>query len=218
MRKLTRFLRWSLLLGGVAVLGVTGVNVWMTAACADRIFTEASRVPQTNVALVLGTSKMIDGGVNVHFKVRMDAAASLYKAGRVKHFLVSGDNSSHHYNEPQDMKDALVERGVPAAAVTCDYAGFRTLDSIVRARDIFEVKECVIVSDDFHLARALWIADRHGIKATAFHEDPVSWGASGKTRVREWLARVKAVADEITGTEPRFGGQKEPIHLTSADR
>lgn len=215
MRRILRYLRWPLLVAGVAVLAVVGVNLWMTTSSSGRIYTEAAKVPVTDVALVLGTSKLIDGGMNVHFKVRMDAAAELYKAGRVKHFLVSGDNSSRHYNEPQDMKDALVERGVPAAAVTCDYAGFRTLDSVVRARDIFEVKECVIVSDDFHLARALWIADRHGIKATAFYSDAVSWSASGKTRVREWLARVKAVTDEITGTEPKFGGQKVPIHLTA---
>lgn len=206
-----RYILWPLLAAALLVLAVAGINLWMTLRCADRIHTDTASVPQTDVALVLGTGKLIGGRLNVHFRVRMDAAAALYKAGRVRRFLVSGDNSSHDYNEPEDMKQWLMEKGVPAAAITCDYAGFRTLDSIVRARDIFDVKQCVIVSDDFHLARALWLADRHGIRATAFYEDAIAWSSSGKSRIREWFARVKAIADEITGTEPRFGGKKEPL-------
>ena len=210
---LRRVFRWSLIAVLVPVFSLTFINLWMTLRCEARIKDHAPSVPQTDVALVLGTTKLISGRPNIHFRLRMDAAASLHKAGRVRHFLVSGDNSRPDYNEPEDMKQSLIERGVPAAAITCDYAGFRTLDSIVRAREIFGVTRCVIVSDDFHLARALWLADRHGITATAFHGDPLSWKSSGKTRVREWLARAKAVTDEITGTEPKFGGPKEPIHL-----
>lgn len=213
IRRLLRVLRWPLILAAVLALAVAGINLWMTMRCQHRIHTLTASVPQTDVALVLGTSKLIGGRMNVHFRVRMDAAASLYKAGRVRHFLVSGDNSTAHYNEPEDMKQSLMERGVPEAAITCDFAGLRTLDSVVRARDVFGVTKCVIVSDDFHLARALWIADRHGISATAFYEDPVRWRTSGKTRIREWFARVNAVADEITGTEPQFGGMKEPLPL-----
>lgn len=206
-----------MILAAMLVFGIVGINLWMTLRSSTRIFNDPAAVPPTGVALVLGTAKLLaDGQTNIYFRVRMDAAASLYKAGRVKHFLVSGDNSSKHYNEPHDMKQALIERGVPAAVITCDYAGFRTLDSVVRARDVFDVKECVIVSDDFHLARALWLADRHGIKATAFYDDPVRWRTSGKVRVREWFARVGAVADEITGVEPKYAGQKEPIRLTAA--
>jgi len=212
-RRLFRPLRWPLLLAAALALAVAGINLWMTLRCRDRIHWEAADVPRTDVALVLGTSKLIGDRMNVHFRVRMDAAASLYKAGRVRHILVSGDNSTAHYNEPEDMKQSLMERGVPAKAITCDFGGLRTLDSVVRARDIFGVTKCVIVSDDFHLARALWIADRHSVSATAFYEDPVRWRTSGKTRIREWFARVKAVADEITGTEPKFGGKKEPLPL-----
>ena len=216
LRRILRFFRWPIILSALLVFAIAGINVWMTARAGSRIHTDPATVPQTDVALVLGTSKLIEGRINMHFRARMDAAAALYKAGRVRHILVSGDNSSHHYNEPRDMKDALVERGVPAGAITCDYAGLRTLDSVVRARDIFDVRECVIVSDDFHLARALWLADRRGVKATAFYEDALGWRSTGKTRVREWFARVRAVADEITGAGPKFSGQKEPIRLTAA--
>ena len=210
---LRRFIRWSLFIAAGLLLVVLGINLWMTLRAEDRIFTDAAAVPQEQVALVLGTGRFFQGRINLHFRIRMDAAAALYKAGRVKHFLLSGDNSRQDYNEPEDMKQALIERGVPAAGTTCDYAGFRTLDSIVRAREVFDVTRCIIISDDFHLARALWLADRHGITATAFCGESVSWKSSGKTRVREWLARVKAVADEMTGTEPKFGGPKVPLPI-----
>lgn len=212
MPKILRcFIRWSLFIAAGLLLPVLGINLWMTMRAKARIFTDAAAMPPEQVALVLGTGKFFQGGINLHFRIRMDAAAALYKAGRVRHFLLTGDNSRRNYNEPEDMKQALIERGVPAAGITCDYAGFRTLDSIVRAREVFNVSRCIIVSDDFHLARALWLADRHGITATAFHGESVSWKSSGKTRVREWLARVKAVADEMTGTEPKFGGPQVPL-------
>jgi len=215
MRRYLRPLRWLLPPALLLTASVLTINLWMTLRSRDRIHTSAAAVPVTGVALVLGTGKTtLHGRPNIHFRVRMDAAAALYHSGRVRHFLVSGDNSKPDYNEPEDMKQALIARGVPAAAVTCDYAGFRTLDSIVRARQIFGVTRCVIVSDDFHLARALWLADLHGITATAFHTEVVSWNRSGKTRVREWLARVNAVADEITGKEPKFGGPEIALPVT----
>ena len=208
--------RWfwrAALLIVVPLLLVTGLNLWMTLRAGSRIETDAAKVPETDVALVLGTGKIIGGGVNVHFTVRMDSAAALYKAGRVKHFLLSGDNSREGYNEPEDMKAALVERGVPASAMTCDYAGFRTLDSVIRAKEIFGITRCIIISDDFHLARALWLADRNGINATAFYAETVSWRNSWRPRCREWLARVKAVADEVAGTQPKFGGEKVKLSI-----
>ncbi|HEX2748867.1 MAG TPA: ElyC/SanA/YdcF family protein, partial [Verrucomicrobiales bacterium] len=183
--------RWSrraAWVGAILVLLVVGLNLWMTLRAGSRIETDAAKVPETDVALVLGTGKIIGGGVNVHFTVRMDSAAALYKAGRVKHFLLSGDNSRAGYNEPEDMKAALVERGVPAGAMTCDYAGFRTLDSVIRAKEIFGITRCIVISDDFHLARALWLADRNGISATAFYAEAVSWENSWRPRCREWLA------------------------------
>lgn len=211
-----RVLRWSLLILAVPALLVFLVNAWMTGRAKGRIFTDAATMPQEQVALVLGTGKFFGDRINIHWRLRMDAAAVLFKAGRVSQFLLSGDNSRKDYNEPEDMKQALIERGVPAAVIACDYAGFRTLDSVVRARQVFGVTRCVIISDDFHLARALWLADRNGIAATAFHGDPIAWRTSGKSRVREWLARVKAVADELTGTGPKFGGPKESLPLADA--
>ncbi len=207
--KLPRRWLWRLLLTGLCLLiAVAALNFWMLRSTRDRIFQNTGSVPVTPVALVLGTAKMIGGGVNVHFTVRMEAAELLYKSGRIKHFLVSGDNSRDGYNEPEDMKADLMARGIPAAAITCDYAGFRTLDSVVRAKENFGLTRCVIISDDFHLARALWLADRQGLAATGFYAPPVIWKNSWRPRCREWLARIGAVVDGVTGKRPKFGGEK----------
>src|SRR5688572_22923255 len=140
-----RWLRRAMIAGVVVLLMVVALNLWMTLRSSDRVFDDAANVPETDVALVLGTGKFTGGGhMNAHFRLRMDSAAALYKAGRVKHFVLSGDNSRDNYNEPGDMKSSLIERGVPASAMTLDYAGFRTLDSIVRAKEIFGITKCVI--------------------------------------------------------------------------
>jgi SanA protein len=198
-----------LLLAGIVLC--IGINAWMTLRCADRVHYDAAAVPPSGVGLVLGTSRMVGGRENAHFRVRIDAAAELYRAGKVRHFLLSGDNQRPDYNEPRDMKDALVEMGVPADIMTLDPLGLRTLDSVIRARRKFGVADCVIISDDFHLPRAIWLADRHGIKATAYVGRRLPWSVSGKTRVREWLARLGAVVDEVSGSEPPIEGGPVPL-------
>lgn len=192
------------------VLAVVGFNSWIVLRSHDRVAAVVEAVPVTRVALVLGTSRTLQSGrTNMHWKGRMDAAAALWKAGKVRQILVSGDNRRTNYNEPRDMRDGLVERGVPVEMITLDYAGLRTLDSVIRAQEIFDVQECVIVSDDFHLPRALWLADRRGIRVTGFHGPALSWDLSGKTRVREWLARMNAALEEwVLGTEATHYGEK----------
>ncbi len=191
-----------------------GVNVWMTQRSARRVHYDAADVPPTAVGVVLGTSRMVGGRENAHFRVRIDAAAELYRAGKVRHLLLSGDNQRPDYNEPRDMKEALMEMGVPGDSMTLDARGLRTLDSMIRARRKFGVTECVIISDDFHLPRAVWLADRHGIEATAFVGRRLPWSISGKTRVREWLARLGAVVDEVSGSEPFIEGEAVSLPVT----
>ncbi len=203
-RWISRFL-WAGLAGMLTILAV---NVWMTARCSDRIFTDPAKAPAVPVALVLGTAEKIGKYSNIHFRVRIDAAAALYKEGKIKHLLLSGDNSRPGYNEPEDMKVALVTRGVPATAMTCDYAGFSTMESIIRAKEVFGLSRCIIISDDFHLARSLWLADYHDMKATAFHSQPVNRRNLFNSRSREWLARPKDVIYAIIGVRPKFGGAK----------
>jgi SanA protein len=210
-------IRRILFLGfGAAVLGVVvvaGCNVWVWLEPRSRMFDNVRNVPENRVGLVLGTSKRgPQGYLNPYFVNRIAAAARLYSEGKVKHLLVSGDNRHSSYNEPEDFRDALVERGVSKKDITLDYAGFRTLDSVVRAKRVFGLRKVTIISQDFHARRALYIAKRYGIDAVGFaaKEVPRSWFA--RTRLREVAARVRVVLDlYIFRTKPRFLGEKIEI-------
>ena len=145
----------------------------------------------------------------------MDAAALLVERGLVKTLLVSGDNRSASYNEPRDMRDALMRRGVPASAIVCDYAGLRTLDSVVRAHRVFGVNRCLIVSDRWHLPRAIFIAQEAGMDAAGVAGRDVEWRSSVKSRGREWLARVLVVFDLfVTRTQPQHGADGSEPQLS----
>ena len=129
------------------------------SAAAGRMFRSVDNVPQNDVALVLGTArKTARGYANLHFNQRIAAAAKLYHSGKAKHLLVSGDNHIKGYDEPTDMRDELIAAGVPDAAITRDYAGFRTLDSVLRAQSVFGLTNFTIITEEFHCPRALWIA------------------------------------------------------------
>jgi SanA protein len=190
----------------------TGCNAWLLVSSRERIFRAGSHIEPRGVGLVLGTSPTVGRLKNAFFEGRMDSAAQLWRDGKVRHLLVSGDNSRREYDEPTAMRDALVARGVPVSAITLDYAGFRTLDSLVRARKVFGVRELVVVTDDWHQPRALFLARAAGLDAVGISSEDVPWRISVRTRVREWASRVKAVADVyVLGTRPKFLG--EPVIL-----
>ncbi len=216
---------WRIAAGGAGSLLVVVLGLfWAERACRSaaegRLFRSVAAVPQNEVAVVLGTAKTtMRGRSNLHFQQRIDAAVSLYRAGKVKHLLVSGDNHIKGYDEPTDMRDALVAAGVPTNAITCDYAGFRTLDSVVRAKTVFGLTRCTIVSEEFHCPRALWIAGRHGLDAVAFAApDLKSMRWSLRVKAREVLARGWCGIDlYVLHRGPKFPGPPEPI-LLSANR
>ncbi len=192
------------------LLAIVACNCWLLSSNRARIFFASTEVPARTVALVLGTAPRVGPWKNPFFENRMDAAAQLWRAGKVRHLLVSGDNSRHDYDEPTAMRDALIARGVPSRAITLDYAGFRTLDSLIRAREVFGLHDIIVVTDGWHQPRALFLAAAAGLDALGVSSADLPWSMSGKTRVREWLSRVKAVADVcILRTKPKFLG--EPI-------
>ena len=202
-------------LGGLAVVSGAAVvlgNVWIEFRARGRIYQTLANVPQTDIALVLGTSaRLRSGHANAFFTGRMDAAAELYRAGKVRHLLLSG-NRTAGYDEPTSMREALLARGVPEAATTLDYAGFRTLDSFARAKKVFGVSRVLIVTDDFHTARSVFLARHFEIDARAYSSKPAALGWSMRTRVREIAARCKALLDlYVLRTKPRFLGP--PIRL-----
>jgi SanA protein len=204
--------RW-LRLAVLAVLGlgfVFGCEGWITRRAADRCFDTVDEIPAAPVAVVLGTSaRATDGRANLFFLPRMEAAAALFKAGKVKALIVSGDNSTQGYDEPTDMKRVLMQMGVPTEKIICDYAGFRTLDSVVRAMEVFGQQRVIFVSQRFHNVRAIYLARAFGIEAYGMDAKDVPVALSVKTFLREKLACVKAVLDvNVLGTKPKFLGEK----------
>ncbi|GAB5519725.1 MAG: hypothetical protein RhofKO_19760 [Rhodothermales bacterium] len=176
------------------------------------IYTDLEDLPEREVALVLGTSPKINGVPNVFYTTRIAAARSLYEADKVSHILASGDNSTQYYNEPGAMQDDLVDNGVPADSITMDYAGLRTLDSVVRADEIFGQKSFVIVSQRFHAERAVFLARSHGLDAIAYCAENVPMSHAPKVYLREYGARIKALLDTyVLDTRPRFLG--EPVDI-----
>lgn len=200
-----------LLVGAIAcVLSIIAAAALVRRAARGRTYQDTAAIPHRRVGLVLGCAKYLsDGRANLFFRNRIHAAARLFRAGKVDYLLVSGDNHVAGYNEPADMKDSLVESGVPAERIYCDFAGFRTLDSVVRAKEIFGQTDLTVVSQAFHNQRAIFIARSRGVDAVGFNADGVA-GCNGlRTRCREQFARVKTVLDVyLLRTQPRFFGEK----------
>lgn len=207
--------RWfwifTAIVSGLALLAIIFSACVIWGYSSGRTYDSVDSIPHRKVALVLGCSeKLPSGRDNWYFTSRIKAAADLYKAGKVDFFIVSGDNHKMSYNEPQAMKRALYEAGVPRNRVTYDFAGFRTLDSVVRAKTIFSQDEITIISQKFHNQRAIFIASQNGIDAIGYNAaDPAR---SKKVILREMLARVKTVLDAwLLRTKPKFEGPKIDI-------
>lgn len=178
---------------------------------STRQFTSSQieQLPKVKVGLLLGTSKTLASGqANLYFKYRIEAAATLYQSGKIQNIIVSGDNSVKGYNETKDMKLDLIAKGVPENKIFEDFAGFRTLDSVIRAKNIFGQTTLIIISQKFHNERAIYLAQKNGIKAFGFNAKDVTKKAGFKTQVREKLARVKVFYDFLFQVEPKFGGKK----------
>ncbi len=211
---LGRLIATGAALAGLGLIGLLGANLWLILS-AGRLVSDPVQLQPRDVALVLGTSHYsAEGHVNRHFAGRVDAAAQLYHQGVVRHILASGSNPEIYYNEPQRMLEALLERGVPARDITLDFAGRRTLDSIVRARAIFGQDAVIIVSQPYHLYRALFLARAEGLQAQAFAAAAPPLRARWTVELREVLARALAVLDVyVLGTGPQLLGEPEPIRL-----
>ena len=171
-----------------------------------------SKLPNEKVGLVLGTSKSLrNGSDNPYFFNRIEAAEELFKSGKIKYIIVSGDNSTENYNEPEDMQNELIARGIPKTKIFLDFAGLRTLDSVVRAKEIFGQTSFIIISQRFHNERAVYIAQKKGIEAYGYNAKDVSKKAGFKTNLREYFARVKVFLDLLFNVEAKFGGPKVVI-------
>ncbi|MFM9983924.1 MAG: vancomycin high temperature exclusion protein [Flavobacteriales bacterium] len=172
-------------------------------------------MPSFKTGLLLGTSSHLSNGqINAYWMNRINAADSLLRCGKIRHLVISGDNSVANYDEPTEMRQALIERGIDSSRISRDYAGFRTLDSVVRIKAVFQQDSILIISQKFHNERAIYIAKNNGIAAWGFNAEDVSAGYGFKTQCREYLARTKALLDIFFRVEPKFYGEKIDLPAT----
>jgi len=189
-------------------------NNYISEQSKENIYNNIDAVPKKKALLVLGTAKYVaTGRKNYFYTYRIEATVALYKAGKVQAILVSGDNATKYYDEPTTMKKDLIKAGIPSKYITLDYAGFRTLDSIIRAKAIFGLSDYIIVSQKFHLERAIYIAQSKGHKVIGFRaKDFANTPADYRMRFREHLARAKAFLDiHILDTKAKFYGRSEKV-------
>jgi SanA protein len=184
----------------------------LEALAAPRIFDDPARLPDVDVALVLGTAPHgPEGGPNSYLERRLDAAAALWRGGKVKYLLASGDRRGEAYDEPTAMRAGLIARGVPAEAIYCDFAGVRTLDSIIRAHELFGQNRLIVVSQHFHVARALFLARDEGVEAWGLAARDIGRPYSLLTVLRRYPSALRAYYDVWFDTPPRHGGK--PVRI-----
>ena len=200
-----------LILIGVGIVALC--NIMVLSSCNDHLYNNVESIPHKRVAVLLGTNpRTKSGNMNWFYKHRIDAAVALYKQGKFDRLLISGDNSLKTYSEPDEMKADLVEAGIPDSVIYLDFAGFSTYDSMVRAKKVFGLSEFIVISQDFHNQRAVYIARQNDIAAIGFNAKKVAfrkWRL--KMEFREILARVKAVGDVMIDKKPHFLG--DPIEI-----
>lgn len=203
---------WGIYFAVIVTVVVFLSDIVIVKSTESYLFSDVDSVPVNKTGLLLGTVKTLKSGQqNLYFFNRIDATVELFNAGKIEYVVVSGDNHTKGYNEPQDMKDELVKRGVPEERIYCDYAGFRTLDSVIRMWKIFGQTKFTIISQPFHIRRAVYIARQNNLDVVGYAAADVNSYGGFLTKVREKFARVKVFIDLIFNKSPRFLG--EPVVL-----
>jgi SanA protein len=208
-----KILIWTIITGLIlSLIFILIANHRINKQTGNQVFNSIDSIPENKVGLLLGTSKYLKSGKsNQYFEYRISAAEKLFKSGKVKYIVISGDNSTDSYNEPQDMKDELIKRGIPGNKIYLDYAGFRTYDSVYRLKEIFGQENFTIISQEFHNRRAVYIANSLHLNAVGFNARDVDDYNGFKTKVRELFARVKVIIDITFNKKPKFLGEKITI-------
>lgn len=209
-------LNWRDILKKIAIsffvlcsLAIVIANFIINQNGKTKVFTDVTKIPKNKVGLLLGTSKILeDGTKNLHYNYRVDAAETLYKAGKVDVILISSSYESKYNDNPKDFKKALIERGIPEQKLFLDYNGIRTLSSVVSLHQVYQVKNVTFISQKFHNERAIYLAEHFGINAIGFNAQDVTNVLGFKTQTREYFARVKVFLDFFFGLKPDFLNSK----------
>lgn len=205
-------LKILLLLIVFILFGLILTNKMVSYQAEGFLFESVEDIPKKKVGLLLGAGKITsNGNINSYYTHRLNGAIELYKAGKIEFILISGDNSTKDYDEPTTFKTDLIAQGIPENKIFLDYAGFRTLDSVIRAKEIFGQHSITIISQKFHNERAVYLAKHHDIKAIAFNVKDSYNHTRSKTQLREYLARAKASIDILFNVDSKFLGDKIEI-------
>lgn len=182
-------------------------DVLIKVSTQKQLFNTINNIPSNKVGLLLGTSKYLKSGrLNFYYKYRIDAAVELYKSGKIKFLLISGDNGQIEYNEPQTIKNDLIKRGIPSNIIYLDHAGFRTWDSIIRAKKVFGESKLTVISQKFHNERAIFIGKCNKMDVIGYNAKDLQGKNGLKTKVREKFARNKLFIDILVNKQPRYLG------------
>ncbi len=197
----------------VVLMFILVINEIVEREAKGYLYSELNEVPAFKVGVVLGTSRYLANGKrNPFFESRIRAAKALYFSGKIQYLIVSGDNRFYSYNEPREMRKDLLRLGIPDSVIFMDFAGFRTLDSVLRAKLVYKLKRFIIISQQFHNERAVYIARFHGIEAIGYNaKDPTDMKIYFVS-IREYFARVFMMIDlMVLKRNPHFlGNEKLP--------
>jgi SanA protein len=211
--------RWAACIFAALGLVWLGCEVAVELTARGHCYTRLENIPTRDAAVVLGTSKFVaPGRPNLHYEYRLDAAAQLFKAGKVQRLIASGNGAEPNYNEPRMMRSDLVARGVPADRIVLDEGGMRTLDSVVRAADVYGAPDCIVVSQRSHTERAIFIGRMRGQDVIGWPARTVSLWIDPRTAIREHLARVLAVVDVVIGKQPQLVSQGKALSSPTPSR
>ena len=209
LKKCFKIIGWFIIL---SFLGTLLCNYIIDSSAEGKTFSTFENIPKNKVGLVLGTSnKLVGGYANPYYTFRINATVALYNAKKIEFILVSGDNSTQYYNEPTVFKKDLIKAGIPSEKIFLDYAGFRTLDSMVRAKEVFGLERVTVISQKFHNERAIYLAHHKGLNAIGYNAKDVQIKFGLKVQIREYLARVKVFVDLALNTQPKFYGERIEI-------
>ncbi len=183
-------------------------NLIIVLSTNGKTYNSPQKIPHNKVGLLLGTSKYIKKGtINLYYKYRIDAAVELFKSGKIEYILISGDNGQIEYNEPKTIRADLIKKGIPSNKIYLDYAGFRTWDSIIRAKKVFGETKFTVISQEFHNQRAIFIGMRNNMKIVGYNAKAVPKKYGAKTRFREKFARIKLIIDILINKQPKYLGK-----------
>lgn len=193
------------------VCGIYLLSAHIATSTKDQTYRDSSKIPEAYTAIVLGASVRSNGNLSTILEDRVQSALELYNKGKIKRFLLSGDNGTKTYNEPKAMKAYLIDQGIPEDDIFLDYAGFDTYDSMYRAHSVFNVENAIVVTQEFHLPRALYISNKLGLNYYGFIGDKHKYQRENTNKRRELLANVKAMIELFIHKKPTYLGKKIPI-------